>query len=217
MTPNLPELEPDNFALRLRAVAPEPLSEAAVAALFAHYRELRRWSPRLSLIGPGTIEEVLDRHYGESLAALPLLPPPSPEAAPWVDVGSGAGFPGFVLAAARPDLGAVLVEARERKWAFLRAAAVRAALPVECLNARVALPLPRGLPEHIGGVTARALRLPTAVLAALAGRLAAEGRILLWAGAEDPDLPPSLAVRRSLRLAGAASRRILEVRVDGRR
>ena len=212
MAAELPEIPPAAFAGRLRALAPEPLGEAAVAALHAHYRELRRWSPRLSLIGPGTAEEILDRHYGESLAALPLLAPPTPDAAPLVDAGTGAGFPGFVLAAARPDLAVVLVEARERKWAFLRAAAARAALPVACLNARVALPLPRELPERIGCVTARALRLPAAVLAALAGRLAAGGRILLWAGAEVPELPAGLEVRRSVRLPGSASRRIVEIR-----
>ena len=208
----LPEFPAGDFARRLRALAPAPLDDAAVAALHAHYEELRRWSPRLALIGPGTADEVLARHYGESLAALPLLPPPSPDSAPLVDVGSGAGFPGFVLAAARPDLPAVMVEPRERKWAFLAAAARRAALPVRCLNARVALPLPRELPERIGCVTTRALRLPAPVLAALAERLVAGGRILLWAGADDPELPPGLEVRGSVRLAGSERRRILDLR-----
>lgn len=214
MATQLPEIPSEALAERLRAGSTEPLGDAAVAALHAHYQELRRWGPRLSLIGPGTVEEILDRHYGESLAALPLLDELTAphEPAPLVDVGSGAGFPGFVLAAARPGLEVVLVESRERKWAFLRSAAVRAALPVRCLNARVALPLPRELPERIGCVTTRALKLPAAVLAALAERLAAGGRILLWAGADDPELPPGLAVRRSVRLAGSASRRILEVR-----
>ena len=208
----LPEIPAAEFARRLRALAPEPLGAAAVAALHAHYQELRRWSPRLALIGPGTAQEVLARHYGESLAALPLLASLPPDAGPLVDVGSGAGFPGFVLAAARPDLAAVLIESRERKWAFLRAAARRAALPVRCLNARVALPLPRELPERIGCVTTRALKLPAPVLAALAERLAAGGRILLWVGAEDPELPPGLEVGGSVRLAGSANRRIVEVR-----
>jgi 16S rRNA (guanine527-N7)-methyltransferase len=208
----LPEIPAEEFARRLRELAPGPLGDEAVAALHAHYQELRRWSPRLALIGPGTAGEVLARHYGESLAALPLLAPPSADAGALVDLGSGAGFPGFVLAAARPDLDAVLVEARARKWAFLLAAARRAALPVRCLNARVQLPLPRELPERIGCVTTRALRLPAPVLAALAERLVAGGRILLWAGAEAPELPPGLEVRGSVRLAGSADRRILEVR-----
>lgn len=216
MSAPLPDLSTPDFARRLRSLSPEPLDEAAVATLFAHYQELRRWSPKLALIGPGTAAEALDRHYGESLAALPLLPPRlppgAPPAPPLVDVGSGAGFPGFVLAAARPDLEVWLVEPRARKWAFLEAAARRAALPIRCLDARVSIPLPRELPERIGCVTARALKLPAPVLAALAGRLAAGGRLLLWAGGEEPELPAGLAVRRSLGLAGSESRRILDLR-----
>jgi hypothetical protein len=72
--------------------------------------------------------------------------------------------------------------------------------------------LPRELPERIGCVTTRALRLPVPVLAALADRLAAGGRILLWAGADDPELPPGLEVRGSVRLAGSERRRILDLR-----
>lgn len=212
MSAPLPDLSAEEFARRIGALSPEPLSGGVVVALYAHYQELRRWSPRLALIGPGTAAEVLERHYGESLAALPLLPPDSLERSPLVDVGSGAGFPGFVLAAARPGSEAVLVEPRERKWAFLLAAARRAALSVQCLDARVALPLPRELPERIGCLTSRALRLDPAVLEALGERLAEGGRILLWVGAEPPELPPSLAVAGIVPLAGSASRRILDLR-----
>lgn len=207
MSAPLPDLSAEEFAGRLRDLSPEPLAETSLAALYGHYQELRRWSPRLALIGPGTADDVLERHYGESLAALPLLGP-----GPWVDVGSGAGFPGFVLAAARPGVETLLVEPRERKWAFLLAAARRAALPVRCLDARVALPLPHELPERIGCVTSRALRLPARVLAALGERLVAGGRILLWAGAEPPELPPTLAIAGSVALAGSENRRILDLR-----
>lgn len=177
--------------------------------MHAHYLELRRWSARVNLVGPGTAGEVLERHFGESVAALPLLPggPTS-----LVDLGSGAGFPGLVLAAARPALAVTLVEARERKWAFLQAVARRAALPCRCLNARVAVPLPAGLPERIGVVTARALKLEPELLAALAGRLEPAGSILLWLGADDPPLPPGLRAAREVRLAGSERRRILELR-----
>src|SRR5438132_9440850 len=111
----LPALTVEAFAAELLAHQPEPLSEAVVSALFAHYEELRRWAPRLALVGPGTAREVVARHFGESLAAVPHLPA---AAGRLVDVGSGAGFPGLVLAAARPSWTVTLVEARERKWAF---------------------------------------------------------------------------------------------------
>ena len=61
-----------------------------------------------------------------------------------------------------------LVEARERKWAFLAAAARRAALPCRCLDVRVQLPLPTGLPESIDVITSRALRLAPEIWSALA-------------------------------------------------
>lgn len=186
MGATLPVLSFGVFSDRLAPFASEPLSPGTEERLFAHYEELRRWNPRLSLIGPGDMELVVERHYGESLAALPFIPPGP---ANLVDVGSGAGFPGLVLAAARPDLAVTLVEVRERKWAFLEAAVRRASLSTRCLNARVALPLPPGLPDVIELVTSRALSL-AGVLAPLAGRTPPGGRVLLWLGGQHPpELP----------------------------
>jgi len=205
----LPAISRKAFASALRRLSPEPLDDRAIEALLAHYEEMGRWNRRLSLIGPGTADEILSRHYGEALAALPLVPL---EARQGVDVGSGAGFPGLVLAAARPDLAMTLVEARERKWSFLLAATRKASLPCRCLNARVSVPLPTGLPERIDLVTARALKLDPQVLEAFASRLETGGRILLWVGEQDPDLPPSLVPAGSVRLEGSERRRILELR-----
>ncbi|HEV7517558.1 MAG TPA: RsmG family class I SAM-dependent methyltransferase [Thermoanaerobaculia bacterium] len=196
----------EQFGRALATRSPEPLSPGTVLALHHHYQELALWNRTISLIGPGTAEEVISRHYGESLAALPLIPPGARTA---VDIGSGAGFPGIVLAAARPGLEVTLCEARERKWAFLAAASRRASLPCRCLNARVGIPLPTGLPEAIDLVTARAVRLEAEVLEALASRLAPGGRILLWVGEDAPDLPPNLLPGHVLPLAGSDRRRIL--------
>ena len=204
----LPEIPPTAFAGAVRASAPEPLSPATVDHLQAHYDELRRWSTRLSLIGPGTAAEVVERHFGESLAALPHLSEP---AGRLVDLGSGAGFPGLVLAAARPGWEVTLVEAQERKWAFLQAAARRAGLSCRCLNVRVAALLPPGLPDAYEVVTVRALRLPPDTLAAVAERLTPAGRLLLWAGTEAPALPVRWGVATETALPGSLARRILRV------
>jgi 16S rRNA (guanine527-N7)-methyltransferase len=205
----LPEISREAFASALRRLSPEPLDDRVVEALYAHYGELGRWNQRLSLIGPGTADEILSRHYGESLAALPLVPAGARRG---VDVGSGAGFPGLVLAAARPEMEMTLVEARARKWSFLLAAARKASLPCRCLDARVSVPLPAGLPETIDLVTARALKLDRHVLGAFARRLAGEGRILLWVGEQDPELPPDLETAGESRLEGSERRRILVLR-----
>ncbi|MEA2563739.1 MAG: rRNA (guanine527-N7)-methyltransferase [Acidobacteriota bacterium] len=205
----LPPISRKNLAKGLAALSPEPLDGRALDALHAHYQELSAWNRSLSLIGPGTIREVLERHYGESLAALPLVPS---EARSGLDIGSGAGFPGLVLAAARTGLEMTLVEAREKKWAFLSAAARKASLPCPCLNVRVAVPLPAGIPASLDLVTARALKLDSGVLGALAERLGPAGRILLWLGEEDPALPATLAPGRSVSITGSQRRRILELR-----
>jgi 16S rRNA (guanine(527)-N(7))-methyltransferase RsmG len=213
MASRLPAMARDEFEAGLAGLAPKPLAAAVVDALYAHYRELARWNERLGLIGPGTVEEVLVRHYGESLAALRFVPD---SVCSGVDLGSGAGFPGLVLAAARPRLEMTLVEARERKWSFLATAARRASLSCRCLNARVALPLPAGLPVRIDLITVRALKIETEVLGALARRLTPEGSVLLWAGERDPELPPDLVWQASCRLAGGERRRIVQLRPAGR-
>jgi 16S rRNA (guanine527-N7)-methyltransferase len=205
----LPRLSLSGFAAGLAPVSPEPLGSAAVDSLYALYEELARWNQKLNLIGPGTAGEILTRHFGESLAALPLLPPAARRG---LDLGSGAGFPGLVLAAARPKLAMTLVEARERKWAFLLAAARRASLSCRCLNARVRLPLPPGLPESLDVITSRALRLDAEIWGALAGRLGTEGRALLWVGERDPGLPTNLVPCGEVKLAGSDRRRILVLR-----
>lgn len=200
----------EQFEAGLAALSPEPLTAVAMQALYTHYVELARWNERLGLIGPGTTDEVLVRHYGESLAALQLIPR---AARSGVDLGSGAGFPGIVLAAARPNLKMTLVEARERKWSFLATVAWKAALSCRCLNVRVASPLPAGLPERVDLVSVRALRLELDVLGALARRLTPDGSVLLWAGERDPELPRELLRQASVQLAGGERRRILRLRL----
>jgi 16S rRNA (guanine527-N7)-methyltransferase len=204
----LPELSLPRFADELRPLSPEPLTNAAIVALHAHYEELRRWSRTLSLIGPGTAKEVVERHFGESLAALPWLPEETGEL---VDAGSGAGFPGLVLAAARPGWRVTLVEARERKWAFLQAACRRAGLSCQCLNVRVGPFLPAPLPAAFHAVSSRALKLPPETLRALAERLVDGGRFLLWTGEESPEVPAGWVVAAEHRFAGSRARRLLVV------
>ena len=206
----IPAIDRDDFTRRLREAAPEPLAYRAVDALWEHFELLREWGRGMSLIGPGTAAEVIERHYGESLAALEWIEPGRPGKV--LDVGSGAGFPGLVLAAARPKLEVWLAESRQRKWAFLRAATARAALSCRCLDARVSASLPAGIPRELDFVTLRAVKLPPATRAALLSRLSPGGAMLWWRGAEAVDLPAGWEVRREITLRGSERRRIVEVR-----
>ncbi len=213
----LPPFTEPEFCRHLVAQSPVALAAEVQAALFQHYVELCRWNPRISLVGPGTAEQILERHYGESLAALPFL-----RAADKVvlDVGSGAGFPGWVLAAARPDLEVTLVEPQERKRAFLQAASRRAGLSCNYLGARVgpgrgspgrgSPGLPAEFPPAIDMVTSRALKLPPSFFEQLAAH-SPQIRFLLWQGAQNPDLPAGGQVIHEVPLAGSQRRRILEI------
>jgi 16S rRNA (guanine527-N7)-methyltransferase len=197
----------------LRATTPEAapdLSPLDLENLWIHYQELCRWNGRLSLVGPAAQDDLWSRHYGESLAALVLLDEPGSEPRQLVDLGSGGGFPGLVLAAVRPHWTCTLVEARERKWAFLSSVARKASLPCRCLNARVSKPLPTGLPAEIDILTMRALRLADAVLEELAKRLSPRGRLLLWQTEARNPAPRHLSQGRALSLRGSEHRMIVE-------
>ena len=205
----LPVLSFAEFSDRIQVGSPERLTAGQLQQLFHHYSELRRWNRRMSLVGTGEAQSIVERHYGEALAALPFLTRPR---GVLVDVGSGGGFPGFVLSVMRPELEVTLVEARERKWSFLKAACRAASLSCHCLNARVGAALPAGLPHRIDWITSRAVRLEETELSSLLTRLVDDGSLLLWVGAEDPNLPKDLKIARVIRIEGTSHRRILEVR-----
>ncbi len=102
---------------RLRGIM--ELSQGQIAALEAHYELLVRWNKTLNLTTITSVEEAVERHYCESLFLGAHLPAGNLRV---VDVGSGAGFPGFPVAILRPDCAVALVESHQRKAVFLREA-----------------------------------------------------------------------------------------------
>ena len=205
----LPEIGRREFVERIRSCSPEPLDEGQLEKLFLHYSELRRWNRRVSLGGAASDDSIVERHYGESLAALAFL---SVSPGELVDLGTGAGVPGFVLAVARPELQVTLVEARGRKWSFLKSGCRAASLSCNCLNARVGAAPAEGLPHQIDWVTSRAVSIEDMGLPVLLPRLAAGGSLLLWCGAADPDLPKVMEISRAIPIEGTSHRRILQIR-----
>lgn len=197
----LPHFRHGLLAACARLGLPDPGADTT-DRLFEHYEELRRWNPTVALVGPGMAGEALEQHYAESLAGIPLLPP---TASTLVDVGSGAGFPGLILAAAT-KLHVTVIESRERKAAFLLAAARRMSLQVSCLNARVESLPPAGLPNQIDAVTIRAVRLTQGRLEPFMTRLSPQGRLILWCS-ETPQHPDSLELIAEKPLVG--NRRIV--------
>ncbi len=93
------------------------LSEVQIALLVEHYRLLGEANTRCNLTRLLSPEDAVQRHYLDILTALPCFTGNMPDS--WVDVGSGGGFPGIVLAVARPSWRVVLAERRAKKAAFL--------------------------------------------------------------------------------------------------
>lgn len=93
------------------------LEPAARQRMLSHYELMLRWNRRMNLTRVTAPEEAAERHFGESLAFVAASPG---EWATAVDVGSGAGFPGLVLAAAFPDRSITLLEPVGKKAVFLR-------------------------------------------------------------------------------------------------
>jgi len=105
--------------LRARLSGILDLSPGQAAALEAHYQLLLRWNRTLNLTRVESLEEAIERHYCESLFLAAHLPAGTLRIA---DIGSGAGFPGFPVAIARPDCDVTLIESHQRKAVFLREA-----------------------------------------------------------------------------------------------
>lgn len=91
------------------------LSAATVAQFGFYLSQLKLWNARVNLTGLKTDRDIIVKHFLDSLAVLPFLGEPHSLA----DLGAGPGFPGLALKLVRPELQLTLVEAREKKAAFL--------------------------------------------------------------------------------------------------
>jgi 16S rRNA (guanine527-N7)-methyltransferase len=139
---------------------------------------LTKWNERTNLTSVRNPDEIVQRHFGESLfAATKLLQ--SDSAAHVIDVGSGAGFPGLPLKIYAPDLQLTLIEAHSKKNTFLRE--VVRALGVSGVN----VVLDRA--EHFSGkgelVTVRAVEKFDAILPVAGAMVEEGGRLALMVGA----------------------------------
>jgi len=183
---------------------------APTVELLARYAGLvLEWGERINLTGARTAEALADEHLADALALVPHLPPGPFR---FIDVGSGAGLPGLVLALLRPDAACVLLEPVRKKQAFL-AHAVRTL----GVAARVE-PRPERLEAHLAAargsydVAVSRATWPAAAWLELARPLVRPGgRILGVEGAHAGELPPT-AARHPYRL-GKRRRAVVVLRV----
>ncbi|WP_375777851.1 16S rRNA (guanine(527)-N(7))-methyltransferase RsmG [Bradyrhizobium sp. ma5] len=140
------------------ALALMPVSRETEARLDRYIALLLEWQAKTNLVAPSTLPNLWTRHVSDSLQLLSL----APSAKSWVDLGSGGGFPGVVLACALAETQGArihLVERIAKKAAFLREAirvtaspgtvhladigdtVDRIAGPIDCVTARALAPL----------------------------------------------------------------------------
>ncbi|MBR0871698.1 16S rRNA (guanine(527)-N(7))-methyltransferase RsmG [Bradyrhizobium tropiciagri] len=143
---------------RAEGLALTPVSHETEARLDRYVALLLAWQAKTNLVAPSTLPTLWTRHISDSLQLLSL----APLAKSWVDLGSGGGFPGVVLACAlaeTPEAQVHLVERIAKKAAFLREAirvtgspgtvhladigdtVDRIAGPIDCVTARALAPL----------------------------------------------------------------------------
>src|SRR5262249_12935179 len=118
------------------ALALTPVSRETVERLDRFVDLLLTWQKTTNLISPSTLAQLWTRHVADSLQLLDI----APNARTWIDLGSGGGFPGIVIACALADQkGAAvhLVESNTKKAAFLREAARITGTPVTVHAVRI--------------------------------------------------------------------------------
>jgi len=151
----------DLAADRARALDLTPVSRETLARLDRFTRLLLQWQKTTNLIGAATIPHLWTRHIADSLQLLAL----APSARVWLDLGSGGGFPGLVIACALSgERGATvhLIESNAKKAAFLREAVRELDLRAVVHGERIEhFSLPMG--AHVDVITARAVA-PLSVL-----------------------------------------------------
>lgn len=139
---------------------------------------LRLWSRRINLVGPEALAN-LEAHCAEALEAADFLEPEGNV----LDMGSGGGLPGIPIAIHCTEARVHLVEADEKKWAFLKAVIRECALNAVVLGDRLERVVERLDPSlHFSLVTSRAVGHHDRWLPVIRDRIPPGGRVALFEG-----------------------------------
>ena len=167
--------ERDNFR------AKTGVSRETLARFDIYHAMLLKWNGAINLFSKATRDAIWTRHFLDSAQLVALAPPQAPR---WVDLGSGGGFPGLVVAAIlaerQPKTEVVLVESDSRKAVFLSEAARAMGLVVCVLPERAEAVTP----QDATVVSARALAPLPQLLSLVHRHLERSGVALLPKGAQ---------------------------------
>jgi 16S rRNA (guanine527-N7)-methyltransferase len=159
------------------------IPEPQLKSLATYLALLKKWNQTIPLTAIEGDNEIVTRHFGESMFAGSLVPL---ERGRLADVGSGAGFPGIPLKIAYPELQITLVEPNIKKCAFLRE--VQGALGMHGVEVARSRYEDFGAPNSFDFICSRALGGYRHLLHWSETVLKPEGRVILWLGAEDSNL-----------------------------
>jgi 16S rRNA (guanine527-N7)-methyltransferase len=159
---------------------------------------LLKWNARTNLTAIRDPEEIIRRHFGESLFAAQHIGP----CATLLDFGSGAGFPGLPIALLRPEIAVTLAESQNKKATFLREVVRTLGLSVEIWPAR-AETMPESRQFHT--VTLRAVDNMAAAIAGAAPRATQE---LLLLTSAPPAFPPNFNLHAPIPIPNTQSSRL---------
>ncbi len=104
------------------------VSDEVKGKIEAYHALLLKWQPAINLVAPSTIEDAWSRHFADSAQVVRMI---SLDVKVLADLGSGAGFPGLVIAMMRPEIEVHLVESDERKAEFLRTVSRETGTPIK--------------------------------------------------------------------------------------
>lgn len=197
-------LSESTIATLLAPYLPDP--PAPLCARLSLYLDLLlKWNARTNLTAIREPEEIVRRHFGESLFAARHL---DPAARTLLDLGSGAGFPGLPIALFHPEIAVTLAESQNKKATFLREVVRTLNLPkVEIWAARAETMPPA---RQFDIVTLRAVdNMPAAIVAA-APRAARE--LLLLAGTPT-ELPPTFTLQAPIPIPNTQTSLLRAIRI----
>jgi 16S rRNA (guanine527-N7)-methyltransferase len=153
-----------------------PVSRETAARFDAFEALLRKWNPRVNLVSRASLVDLRRRHFADSEQVFEIA---GISGGHWVDLGSGGGFPGLVIAIlaaeAAPDLAVTCIESDGRKAAFLATAARELGLATRVLAQRI-----ETAPQQAAQVVSARALAPLARLIPLARRHLAPGGIAIF-------------------------------------
>ena len=193
------------------------LSQAQLSSVSSYIDVLLRWNAKINLTAIRDPEEIVTRHFGESLFAAQHIIPQAAVKADVIDIGSGAGFPGLPIRLWAPNIELTLIESNNKKATFLRE--VIRALALE--NAKVFTGRAEVFHRTADVVTLRAVeRLETALPIAVT-LVKGEGTISLLIGKDQitsaKAATPSVQWRSPIPLPNSQRRTLLLGTVSQRR